>query len=138
MQTRAATVTAQRLGAEHTAWVPSSSNDETAPSYFLDPPFRPLSFPLGDAHFIGIEYLFSANPFGIIPLDADQQQLSNTMIGYWTQFARTGNPNSTGAPVWPQYSGGGSPESLIAPTPTAETDASFDADHLCSSLWNLL
>jgi carboxylesterase type B len=58
------------------------------------------------------------------------------MIGYWTQFAKTLNPNSTGAPTWPQYSLGGSIESLIAPTPDVESDSSFDSDHQCSSFWN--
>ncbi len=79
------------------------------------------------------QYLFA----GIVPLvTADQQQLSNTMIAYWTNFAKTGNPNATGLPVWPQFVAGGSLESLVAPTPVSQTDASFDADHQCSSLWD--
>ena len=109
-------------------------NDATAPLWFTPPFFfPPISFPMGDAHFIDVQYLFLNQGLG---LGGDEQTLSNTMIGYWTQFAKTGDPNSTGAPVWPQYSVGGSLESLIAPTPTTETDASFDADHKCSSFWN--
>jgi len=29
--------------------------------------------------------------------------LSNAIIGYWVQFATTGNPNSSGLPAWPAY-----------------------------------
>jgi para-nitrobenzyl esterase len=29
--------------------------------------------------------------------------LSQTMMTYWTQFAKTGNPNAKGLPQWPQY-----------------------------------
>ncbi len=30
-------------------------------------------------------------------------RLSNTMIGYWTQFAKTGKPSAPGLPPWPAY-----------------------------------
>jgi para-nitrobenzyl esterase len=26
------------------------------------------------------------------------------MMGYWTRFAATGNPNGSGAPYWPRFS----------------------------------
>jgi para-nitrobenzyl esterase len=103
-------------------------HDETAPSFF-----PPLSFPLGDAHGIELEYLFNDPALFLNP---DQLALSETMIGYWTQFAKSLNPNSAGAPTWSQYSLGGSIESLIAPTPEAESDASFDGDPKCSTLWD--
>ena len=25
------------------------------------------------------------------------------MMGYWSQFAKTGNPNATGSTLWPRY-----------------------------------
>jgi hypothetical protein len=70
------------------------------------------------------------------PFTPAQQQLSDAMVNYWTQFAKTGNPNSIGAPKWSRYSSGGSFESLVPPTPKPESDASFDTDHNCSSFWN--
>ena len=110
-------------------------HDETAPPVFFQP-----SFPLGDSHFIEVQYLFDLKAFfGISPtFTPDQQALSNTMIGYWTQFAKTGNPNSEGAPTWSQYSADGTFESLVAPAPVAESDTSFDVDHKCSEFWNKL
>jgi para-nitrobenzyl esterase len=37
-----------------------------------------------------------------VPTPAEQL-LSQQMTGYWTNFAKTGNPNGLGLPAWPQY-----------------------------------
>jgi len=105
-------------------------HDKTAPSVLPNP----VSFPLGDAHEAELFYLFGDTPQDF--LTPNQIVLSDFMLGYWTQFAKTLNPNSPGAPMWPAYSAGGFFESLIAPTPETESDASFDTDHNCSSFWN--
>ena len=37
----------------------------------------------------------------LLSLDPAQRQLSDQMIGYWSQFVKTGVPDVTGAPQWP-------------------------------------
>lgn len=34
---------------------------------------------------------------------ANDEKLSETMIGYWVQFAKTSNPSGSGLPPWPAY-----------------------------------
>jgi para-nitrobenzyl esterase len=108
-------------------------NDENAPQLFGPP----ATFPLGADHFAQAQYLFNLNErfAGFNPFTPDQQQLSDTMIGYWTHFAATGDPNFAGAPVWSPYSAVTDQfQSLVPPTPVVES--TYDGDHQCSSLWN--
>jgi para-nitrobenzyl esterase len=62
-------------------------------------------------------------------------RLSNAMISYWTQFAKTGDPNSAGEPVWSPYSASTDEfQSLIPPKPVVESN--FDTGHQCSTFWD--
>ncbi|MCE2461318.1 MAG: carboxylesterase family protein, partial [Pseudomonadales bacterium] len=38
----------------------------------------------------------------IDPREGDKA-VARLMLGYWTNFAKTGNPNGDGLPVWPRY-----------------------------------
>lgn len=70
--------------------------------------FRPLS-----AHTIDIQFLFDGyhgGPLGVnvdqatgMPrgLNAEERRLSDELIGFWTNFAATGNPNGRGNAPWP-------------------------------------
>ena len=62
------------------------------------------SFPTGAFHAAELQYLFEDAQFRT-PLTAAQQGLSDQMIGYWTRFAHTGNPNGDAAPTWPRFDG---------------------------------
>ena len=39
----------------------------------------------------------------ITPPAADDGTIGETMRGYWTRFARSGDPNGEGAAKWPRY-----------------------------------
>jgi para-nitrobenzyl esterase len=124
------------------AFVPTFAyefNDRNAPQNFLPP----VTFPYAAAHAAEIQYLFPfANPSQIglklpqTPLNASQLQLSDKMVGYWTQFARSGDPNGHGAPQWEQFSlGRQAMLSLVPPAPA--TELNFATVHQCA-FWDQL
>jgi len=64
-----------------------------------------LLSPTGAYHASELQYIFDAleTPVPSPGLTPAQEQLSKTMIRYWAEFARTGNPNSFEAPPWAPY-----------------------------------
>lgn len=113
-------------------------NDVDAPQLFLPP----VSFPYGASHASELQYLFGLpSPFPPQPFTADQMQLSDAMVRYWTRFARTGKPTAARTPRWPRYdasaSTGASMLSLDAPTPAVDSTIDFGNDHQCS-FWDSL
>ena len=71
------------------------------------------------------------------PLDAAQQKLSDRMVGYWTEFAKRGDPNNgSGQPFWPRFHRDRQVVlSLVPPTPSTETN--FATAHQCD-FWDTL
>ncbi|WP_158167780.1 carboxylesterase/lipase family protein [Mycolicibacterium smegmatis] len=63
---------------------------------------RTLPFPVGASHSLELRYLFDVG--GAPPLNPRQQALADQMIGYWSQFVRTGDPAAEDQPEWPAYS----------------------------------
>jgi para-nitrobenzyl esterase len=59
----------------------------------------PATVELGAFHSAEIQYVFGipTKP----PFTDDELALSEQMMGYWTRFARTGDPNGGGAVAWP-------------------------------------
>jgi para-nitrobenzyl esterase len=114
-------------------------SDENAPQNYLPP----MSIPYAASHASELQYLFPfPNPSGFglnlpqTPLDAHQQKLSDRMVGYWTEFARNGDPNGHGQPFWPRFHRDRQVvQSLVPPSPTTETN--FATTHQCDFWDNL-
>ena len=103
-------------------------NDENAPENFLPP----VSFPYGAAHASELQYLFGL-PTAAFPgtLSAQQQQLAAIMKGYWTDFAKSGFPSSSGTPFWPLFNSLTQKMQSLAP-PAPQTETEFASMHNCA------
>jgi para-nitrobenzyl esterase len=80
-----------------------SSGTAGGPSAYLYEFTRvPLGNPLGAFHGVEIPYVFgNAGLFTSLgKLEQADYDLSATIMGYWTRFAATGDPNGDGAPLW--------------------------------------
>ena len=69
----------------------------------------------GAYHAAEIPFVFQTNT-PILPLDKSDFALSETMVGYWAQFARTGDPNGDARPHWPALSVDTPEEMRLGPT----------------------
>ena len=101
----------QQVGVDHPARLMSKHQDRIYLYRFAwDEEPKPLDFVIGAGH--GMEMPFVFGNFG---KDSDsvlrfawsktnqpgRMELSNRMMTYWANFARTGNPNAPGLPDWP-------------------------------------
>lgn len=64
----------------------------------------------GAFHGLELFYVFNnleQSLFALGPWYTSQdKEIAQAMLSYWTQFAYTGNPNSSNLPVWPAYNAG--------------------------------
>ncbi|MFF3501871.1 carboxylesterase/lipase family protein [Streptomyces sp. NPDC003247] len=110
-----------RLMADHTR----SYQYEFADRHAMDYLNLPISFPIGAPHGSEIRYVFG----GVSGTPA-QNALSDSMLTYWTTFARTGIPYAVNAPRWDLF-----PRvQVLAPEAITSVDT-FPEDHQCD-LWN--
>lgn len=83
-----------------------------------DPKAKPLAY-----HSAEIEYVFGMLDSKKLPWRPEDYKLSDQMGSYWTNFAKTGNPNGEGLPKWPQYDQNDHDQVMhLSPTPQAKPD----------------
>ena len=73
-------------------------------------------------HASEIEFVFQVLSSRALPWRPEDRKVSELMGTYWTNFAKTGDPNSGGVPRWPMYTEGGYPVMHLA----AESHAAPD------------
>jgi para-nitrobenzyl esterase len=67
------------------------------------PPDRLHPAGTGVYHSAEIVYVFGTLDSLQIPWTSTDRQVSAQIMTYWTNFAKTGNPNAKGLPEWPEY-----------------------------------
>ncbi len=72
------------------------------------PHFRPRTFyaGLGATHGVEMFYLFGHLWPAVANWTAQDRALAGSVESYWTNFAKTGDPNDSGVPRWPRFDGG--------------------------------
>jgi para-nitrobenzyl esterase len=81
-----------------------------APTYMYQFGYVPVAMrqraPYGAGHGAEVSFVFNtlnARWGATAEAAPDEKELARIMNTYWTNFAKTGNPNGNGLPVWPQY-----------------------------------
>jgi para-nitrobenzyl esterase len=71
---------------------------------FTQVPSYAKSLALGAFHGSEIDFVMGTlRDRTTVPATTDEITLSDAMLGYWSRFAKTGDPNGGGAPAWAQY-----------------------------------
>ena len=122
-------VASWRLARATTGWKPYAYEFDDANGYA----FNGIT---GPVHTAELPFLFPIPPAANgKPLPPASQALSKTMLAYWTNFVKNGDPNGPGLPKWPAYD---SPTQVLQLTPDGPaTGTDVAAEHKCA-FWNSL
>ena len=93
------------------------------PDYPADSPRYGYGSPHGQDVAYVFEHLNPNNP----QLTQTDRDLSEAMATYWTNFAKSGDPNGNGVPTWPAFSDANPVVMVLGPTPHTGAVPSADA-----------
>jgi len=86
-------------------WIDEQSRTGSSPVYryhFEQAPPQPAGTPSrGAYHSADIDYVFETLESRPLPWTDADRKLSDIISSYWTNFAKTGDPNGPGLPKWP-------------------------------------
>ena len=95
--------------------------------YQFSYPFNPPLFAnLGAAHSFELPFVFGTS-LGGRDIGDEELPTSQAIMGYWTRFAATGDPNGAGATPWPRYDGASDRHLVLDSTQTTGTALKHDA-----------
>ncbi|WP_197065259.1 carboxylesterase/lipase family protein [Massilia sp. 9096] len=130
--------TVQRVASQGTPIYMYEFRDRTAiPSVGVANGKYYLSFPQGAAHSYDLQYLYNLHDLG----NDERRGLQAAMSRYWTNFARTGDPNKGGdvAASWPAFT---RPDQVlgldVASGGGVKALSTFEADHKCVKPWSVV
>jgi para-nitrobenzyl esterase len=127
--------TAQRINTQGSPIFMYEFRDQTAlPTVGVANGRNYLSFQQGAAHSYDLQYLYNLGDLG----NDERRQLQTAMTRYWTNFAKSGNPNTGGnvPAAWPAFTGPANVLALDVASGGGVTQlTTFEADHKCSTAW---
>lgn len=93
------------VGFTSTVRLAARSMSATSPTFVYQFTHVPLKNPLGAFHGVEIPYVFGTVDLfrGLGTIEQVDRDLSAEIMGYWTRFAATGDPNGGSGPDWPAY-----------------------------------
>ena len=114
------------------AWAVAQKRTGRAPvyAYYYEhrSPFAPLPMHISEVPFVfnDLSGAYAGGPPPQSPAAAVDLQLADRIASYWSNFAKTGNPNGAGLPNWPAFDGAGSQVMRLKDLPAAGSDPSIE------------